>query len=946
MIMNLWAKKSVSQSNDFLWLPLRAHLADAAAVAVMLWDQWLPEGVKKQFVAGIASADAMPMDDDLARQIFIFLAATHDLGKASPAFQAKKRIRAVGEVSPSAELDDFLHQGIRDAGLPLQTEEQYHNRAKTRHELISHLILRQHGFDESLAVVLGAHHGKPPNDTQLNDLQSGAYDSDCGFDNANWRHVQTALLNEALAFAGLKKKDVTHLKLTKPAQALFSALVILADWIASDEKLFPLIEPGGRMQNAANRANEAWDKLKLTACWDVSPGGWENLFAERFGEDKSPRPVQETLLHLMENCAHPGIVVVEAPMGEGKTEAALAAAEILAARAQRGGLFFALPSQATSNAMLSRVLDWMKKLDDTYGDAHSVLLAHGKADFNTEYQEIKDYRKIRLPGQINVGGETDNDEDGGIIVHEWLSGRKKGMLADFVIGTIDQLLLAGLKQKHVMLRHLGLANKVVIIDECHAYDVYMGKYLEKALNWLGAYRVPVIVLSATLPAARRQQVIDAWLNEDSTPTRPAVPWKGIAAAQTPKPSWVTSRAYPLITYTDGDEVLQVAVGGAKRSLAVTIYPLSDDELIVTLQDALVHGGCVGVMVNTVGRAQKIYQTLSDSFPDYDLRLLHSRFIAPDRAEKENKLRTMLGPPGAAKRPDRLIVVGTQVLEQSLDLDFDLLITDLCPIDLLIQRIGRLHRHQRSRPERLRQAVCHVLGAGEAGWDSGSEKIYGKYLLMRTKAFLPAIITLPGDIPALVQDVYDEERQIILDAESQAEYDKARAAQNERNKKRESRAQTFQIPNPLKGLNTLVNWLDTDIVDKSEQQGLAAVRDGVDAIEVIVFQKSGDDTLRFLPWIENGREIPRDQTPDAELARAMAACMVRLPAVFGAAWLVDKAISALERTCREERLNEWQKSPWLKGELFLILDDNFVMNLCDYRLQYKKNLGLISEKMEA
>jgi len=171
-------------------------------------------------------------------------------------------------------------------------------------------------------------------------------------------------------------------------------------------------------------------------------------------------------------------------MGEGKTEAALAACEVLSQQCRFRGIYFALPTQATSNAMFKRILDWL----DTFGDEqqYSVRLVHGRAEFNDEYVGLKPSEKINIETE-------DGDENNSVaLVHEWFSGRKAGLLADFAIGTIDQVLMAGLKQKHLVLRHLGLANKVVIIDECHAYDVYMESYLLKALNWLGAYGIPVV----------------------------------------------------------------------------------------------------------------------------------------------------------------------------------------------------------------------------------------------------------------------------------------------------------------------------------------------------------------------------------------------------------------------------------------------------------------------
>ena len=201
-------------------------------------------------------------------------------------------------------------------------------------------------------------------------------------------------MNCALDIAKLKKADAVVISLEKTAQILLSALVILADWIASDGDKFLLrdIESCQSMEYPPERADAAWEALNLTPYWNVQQD-WDDLYKRRFNIfDKvsprvSPNPLQEKLLEIAKTCLAPGIVVVEAAMGEGKTEAALAAAEVLAHSAGRGGLLFALPTQATSNAMFCRVLEWIKRLDA--GDkAYSVSLAHSKADFNNEKPKI------------------------------------------------------------------------------------------------------------------------------------------------------------------------------------------------------------------------------------------------------------------------------------------------------------------------------------------------------------------------------------------------------------------------------------------------------------------------------------------------------------------------------------------------------------------------------
>jgi len=548
---------------------------------------------------------------------------------------------------------------------------------------------------------------------------------------------------------------------------------------------------------------------------------------------------------------------------------------------------------------------------------------HGKAQFNEAYQNLID--------GINI-----DDEDGSVIVHEWFNGRKRAMLDDFVVGTIDQLLLAALKQKHVMLRHLGLSNKVVIIDECHAYDAYMSQYLNMALSWLGAYNVPVIVLSATLPIKKRRELIDAYMNTGVAMSVQSDPLGRSRQANIQKPEGEEVCEYPVITYSDGKKLGKAVIPTEGDTRKVQLDYLSEEMVIEKVEFLLAEGGCAGIIVNTVGKAQKLAERLSEHFGEETVRLLHSRYIAPDRARKEKKLLEELGKPGAnTKRPFKCIVIGTQVLEQSLDIDFDVLITDICPMDLLLQRIGRLHRHSRKRPEKLITPMCLITGLKDDDFESGTKSIYGKYLLMRTMEWLPKQIVLPDDISRLVQDVYNDNKHPLPEP---PDYSKAAEVHKNRIADKEKRAKDFRINSPWFGGN-LCGWLNTDVSDKS---GEAAVRDADESIEIILVRSKRDKKLYFLPWVEDGREIPYNETPDAETARALARCCVRLPTELCSPWNIYNTIKTLENL-NSERLSEWQKSQWLSGELVLITDEEFSVVLCDYRLTYDKYLGMLCVK---
>jgi CRISPR-associated endonuclease/helicase Cas3 len=911
---SLWAKKS--RNGDLLWLPLPVHLSDTAEVARLLWHRWVPDGVKRRMAAGIKDGT-----EENAERLLVFLAAAHDIGKATPVFASKE--------CGYRELDERIFDQIIRAGLPLEQQSTFMYRSKTPHSLASQVLLHNAGCPVSVAVVLGAHHGKPPDlELLLHNFEIYRWNYVMGEEGeTSWHEVQQELIRYALALSDYGAAAELP-ELDAASQVLFSGLLIVADWIASDPDLFPYVRLDDRsMPDSRQRAVAAWRQLGFTS-FEVG-NSWMNtdLYKMRFGI-RSPYPVQNAVREVLEQVCEPGIMVIEAPMGAGKTEAALVAAEILMDKTNRRGLFFALPTQATSDGIFPRVTKWVSRLETE--EAQSIRLMHGKAQFNSTFQNLANGRNIA-------------EDEEGVYVHEWFTGRKRAMLDDFVVGTIDQLLMAALKQKHVMLRHLGLANKVVIIDECHAFDAYMNCYLERALNWLGAYGVPVIVLSATLPAEKRKMVIEAYCGKKLMATgqrkvrnpleKKANDHRSEPPSQEEPSWWTASRAYPLITYTDGIVVRQAHVPSGELRKQVDILLLDDDAIADKLSELLMDGGCAGVIVNTVRRAQELARTLMNRFGDNAVLLIHSRFVTLDRMKTEAQLMKELGKPGSGRtRPLLRIVVGTQVLEQSLDIDFDVLITDLCPIDLLLQRIGRLHRHERPRPPRLRRPLCFVTGAGKDGVDSASAGIYSRYLLMRTKARLRERMLLPDDIPDLVQDVYDMQCSLLPDTE---QYRQAESEFRQGLEQKRKKADVFRIRAPM-GMGDMIGWLHTDV---SDQSGEASVRDTEDSIEVLLIRRTASGHVGFLPWIEGGMELDRYREPPGEIARKLSQCSVRLPIVVcGKYEALDTTIEYLEKLNRE-LLGAWQQSSWLRGELFLVLDEHLSAELGKYRITYHPDFGL-------
>jgi CRISPR-associated endonuclease/helicase Cas3 len=416
--------------------------------------------------------------------------------------------------------------------------------------------------------------------------------------------------------------------------------------------------------------------------------------------------------------------------------------------------------------MFTRAREFLEK---TYpAQVVNLQLLHGHAALSHELQLLQQGYREHL---LNPSYSGDNHEDSHrVISAEWFTYRKRGLLAPFGVGTVDQALLSVLQTRHFFVRLFGLAGKTVIIDEVHAYEAYMTTLLERLLEWLAALGSPVVLLSATLPAQRRERLARSYA-------------KGLGL----DPPYLTQASYPRITWvTPSRHGAQSITNTPESSCELKLSWIPDDpsDLASRLQSVLISGGCAAVICNTVHRAQEVYQVLKPFFSGFandggpELDLFHSQFLYQDREDREKRALSRFGKPDdkvimadgqefTVQRPTRAILVATQVIEQSLDLDFDLMVTDIAPVDLLLQRAGRLHRHQRQRPKGLEAAQLWVrqpaLADGVPQFDGASTFVYEPHLLLRTWLALQkrtdqGIVTLqlPDAIDALVQEVYRDE----------------------------------------------------------------------------------------------------------------------------------------------------------------------------------------------
>ena len=607
-------------------------------------------------------------------------------------------------------------------------------------------------------------------------------------------------------------------------------------------------------------------------------------------------------------------------MGCGKTEAALAGTEILTHKFGKHGLFFGLPTQATANSMFTRVMDWAEGLDES--DFHSINLAHGMSSFNSDFMSVHK----NLPS-------IDEDVESGLILQGFFCGPKQALLSDFCIGTVDRLLMSVLQKCHAMLLHLGLYNKVVVVDEVHAYDAHMSTYLDRSLQWLGEYRVPVILLSATLTSSRRNELLAAYVGGKA------------------KDIDTTGIAYPRMScVTCSGTVKFMPLKCDLPRTRVEIVSLSDDDGVREILSASsTAGACAGVIVNSVARAQA-FSVMGRSVGGSNVVLYHSQFVAPDRIMREKEVLAVAGKGAVPKAGKGSIVTGTQVLEQSLDLNFGVLITDICPIDLLLQRIGREHRHKDIIwPDGYKFPRCYVLCSDEAV--RIARRIYGDWPILQVLKILSRFghgdcICLPDDIGDLVEEAYQEPADFsVLDRDGQ----EAWLSWKEKRESSKRKARSYLVGKPSSISNsperqTLHGMLSNDI-DGVGDAGVAAVRDGAASIDVVVLVSYNDGSVGFLPWRDGGSlRFSPDMVPEAELAEKIAGEVLRLGLKLSYPRIAGQTLKELETMSK--RVAVFQKSPWLKDSLFLMLDEDLKAELCGHELTYTREDGLVAmEKPE-
>ncbi|GHC60689.1 CRISPR-associated endonuclease Cas3'' [Streptomyces flavofungini] len=783
---------------------LLSHLLDTAAVAERVWEDFLARATRDLL-------DRTAGGPGRGRELLMWLGALHDLGKATPAWQGKH---------PS------VAKAVREAGLSWHepTVGRYgwsHQHAGAH--LVKRFLAEARWPAEHVAWVwplVAGHHGFFPLASAIKPPPPARGQAEGG---GRWPEVQRALLRRVGELLGLERVErlVPSEVPSRALQLHLAGLVAMADQMASSPRYFKGVDDPAKvtLRGARERAATAWRELGRRRAWEDLPVPDDDVFERRYGEP--PRPVQRLATEVARTMPAPGVLIVEAPMGEGKTRAGLLTAEIMAARFGFDGVFVGMPRWATADPLFREVKEWAQATGEGLGA--QVALLHLWHNFAPEWTALHHATAAQRAAALgdcgeradagrgdgragrarDGGGEEDGDraegDDGGQSPADFFFGTGRGLLCPFVVSSYDELLYAAARGNWASMRMAGLLGKVVVLDEVHATDVHGSQFLQEALRWLGQARVPVVLLSATLAAEQRRGLADAYLAGATGREEPGGEGFGSERSGSEAPGGeglpgpagcarVTAVHAPLDgEAAPGSPTVRICDSFlADRAYTVDVLPedvatetgveAADAALTARLAEELADGGRVLVIRDTRERAQSLYRSLRERFDPDEVVLLHEHMTARDRALRTDLCLRALSPRATGEGPHRLLVVATRVAEEAFDVDVDLLVTDPAPIDLLLQRIGRLHRDpRRVRPARLRAPRVLVTGMSTADAPEGTadgspgppgflpacEERYGRHpLLMAAHLVLAAHgadgpWTLPRRIPDLVAAGYGD-----------------------------------------------------------------------------------------------------------------------------------------------------------------------------------------------
>lgn len=920
----LWAKSS---ENSDVGHPVVAHLLDVAASA------WAVLQLEPPQTTTLLAQDWELTPDEVV-PLVCALAGLHDLGKVSPAFQqlwepGKQRL---WQMNPqyrwafAPRYPDYVpHNHITQATLPP--------------------LLKAKGWNHSLLVLsggvadaLGCHHGFRVDEAMLAIAKQNA-EKGTGI----WEAARAAMVDEVLRVVGVRVAPSIQ-RLSVGGFMRLAGLTSFADWIGSS--LYPKLSYNSQQtladyylaaqQAAVNCLAElGWTK-RLPLYKSASEPNYSDVFEyiALVNQTFQARTLQLEVQQTLKQIDRPTLLIIEAAMGEGKTEAALYAFLRLQTELGHRGLYFALPTMATGNVMFKRVARFLEAQGKQQNREVplDLQLLHGGALLNNLYNRLQGKNITSQSNDAQIAANTAHEQQNFEFVkaHSYFTQRRRALLSEYGVGTVDQALLTTLNVSHQFVRLWGLGNRVVIVDEVHAYDTYTSELIVTLVRLLREMGSSVILMSATLPVATRQNLVAAFGATNPLPQMP----------------------YPRITKVSAQNAeVKTFEPDASRKQQVRLEAIGDDlaEIVSLVLKQTANGGCAVCIVNTVDRAQALYQAFAHS--NIERHLFHARFTAQDRTAIETKVNCLFGKPSpeckTQVRPHRAVLVATQVVEQSLDLDFDLMISDLAPTDLLLQRAGRLWRHQRpNRP--LSEPVLYVAGLRHTQelpdltthyWD----KVYDPYILYKSWGLIKDLthITLPNDIDGLVQSTYDQAllglplsqcAQTLIAKQKDAFENEVRVhlltAQKATAVKRKSDGSL--------ALDKAVNLRDED--DPHNGQPAALTRLGSPSVRVVLLyqhdQKFFYDRAGTDPYIPKQREKTAMHTVS----------LSRVGVIGDPSRHIASPLEAYNHQRGFHQLfANWAKDPLLSLCVPLVLDANGQLNLSKVTVRYDPELGVVYQK---
>ncbi|MBI5295635.1 MAG: CRISPR-associated helicase Cas3' [Chloroflexi bacterium] len=888
----LWAKTDRKDQNKVHRLVY--HLIDVGQVALAMWNKALDSESQRQFCRWL------DCDEGTAGRTLAFLISLHDVGKASPDFQIKvasvaQEVARAGFTFPRMRPPNSVAHGVISAGALRELLQSELNVSKPTARV--------------LAQAVGGHHGAwiRPVDWQA------AHTDNTG--SAEWDTARTgltqAMLNIFNPRAGFDLPEDD--KELNTFLTLFSGFTSVADWIGSMTEYFPYeknvnLPLGEYASRAASSAEKALTELGWFG-WQAD--GTTLTFKEMFPFITTPNSVQQRIVSEVMKTSLPALLILESPTGSGKTEAALYAADTWL-QAQRGnGMYIAMPTQATSNQMYDRVTKFLRQRYPE--ESLNLHLVHGGALLQDAAQTE------------NIYDDDKSDSLGGIRAETWFLPRKRTLLAPFGVGTIDQALMSVLQTRHFFVRMFGLQNKVVVFDEVHAYDTYMSELFKRLLAWLKQIGASVVLLSATLPEETRHDLTAAYLGEETVN--------------------LPSTQYPRLTIASGTGIKSIALDTPlSRTIVLEPCDTQPQDIIEHVRTALQHGGCAAVICNRVKRAQELYKEIQAAklVPDEDLILFHARFPFAWREEIETSILNKFGKGKDGghnpNRPHKSIVVATQVIEQSLDLDFDYMVSDLAPIDLLIQRAGRLHRHGQNdatRPENVNSPTLLVAfpQAKDIPHFGDDEYVYERSIMLKTWLALKGktALRLPEETTALIESVYGGEVEIPDEAlRKEMEDAIQKAAKNERSEIFKADTCLIYEPNKEDLLSQRNNQLEED--DPTVHRAFRAMTRSADTGVSLICLHRVNGVVCLDP--EGATPLDLSAKPDKELTKQLLRQNVNVQNRMVVNFFMGKSEPA------------WKEVAALKFTIPVIFENGrFVLEGERHTINLDRNIGLTLQKEE-